>query len=148
MKIDKSYIRTSGSVKIRGQLSVLMCSAFTVLSLVTQSHPTLWVSMDCNPPVCSVHGDSPGGNTGVGGHALLQGIFRNQGLNTGLPHWGWSLGISLSYLPFITKTILFSLYFTTNTTIYSLILLLPSWKVLWSNFKRFWAVNIYDSLFI
>ena len=29
--------------------------------------------------------DSPGKNTGVGGHALLQGIFPNQGSNLGLP---------------------------------------------------------------
>ena len=34
----------------------------------------------------SVHGDSPGQNTGVGGHFLLQGIFPSQGLNSGLPH--------------------------------------------------------------
>ena len=34
----------------------------------------------------SVHGDSPGKNTGVGCHALLQGIFPTQGLNRGLPH--------------------------------------------------------------
>ena len=30
--------------------------------------------------------DSPGKNTGVGCHALLQGIFPTQGLNPGLPH--------------------------------------------------------------
>ena len=29
--------------------------------------------MDCSPPGSSVHGDSPGKNTGVGFHALLQG---------------------------------------------------------------------------
>ena len=29
----------------------------------------------------SVHWDSPGKNTGVGSHALLQGIFPTQGLN-------------------------------------------------------------------
>ena len=31
--------------------------------------------MDCSPPGSSVHGDSPGKNTGVGSHSLLQGIF-------------------------------------------------------------------------
>ena len=31
--------------------------------------------MDCSPPGSSVHGDSPGKSTGVGCHALLQGIF-------------------------------------------------------------------------
>ena len=37
--------------------------------------------MDCSPPGSSVPGDSPGKNTGVGCHALLQGIFLTQGLN-------------------------------------------------------------------
>ena len=40
--------------------------------------------MDCSPPGPSVHGDSPGKNTGVGSHFLLQGIFLTQGLNPGL----------------------------------------------------------------
>ena len=34
--------------------------------------------MDRSPPGSSVHGDSPGKNTGVGCHALLQGIFQTQ----------------------------------------------------------------------
>ena len=40
--------------------------------------------MDCSPPDSSVHGESPGKNTGVGCHALLHGIFPTQGLNPGL----------------------------------------------------------------
>ena len=35
--------------------------------------------MACRPPVSSVHGDSPGKNTGVGCHAILQGILLTQG---------------------------------------------------------------------
>ena len=35
--------------------------------------------------------DSPGKNTGVGCHALLQGIFPTQGSNPGLPHPRWIL---------------------------------------------------------
>ena len=35
----------------------------------------------------SVHGDSPGKNTGVGCHALLQGDLPTQGLNPGLQHY-------------------------------------------------------------
>ena len=31
--------------------------------------------------------DSPGKNTGVGCHALLQEIFPTQGWNPGLPHY-------------------------------------------------------------
>ena len=54
--------------------------------LVAQLCLTLFDPMDCSPPGSSVHGDSPGKNTGVGGHALLQGIFPTQGLNPGLPH--------------------------------------------------------------
>ena len=46
--------------------------------------------MDCRAPGSSVHGDSPGKNTGVGCHALLQRIFPTQGLNPRylyLLHW-------------------------------------------------------------
>ena len=46
-----------------------------------QSRLTLRYPMDCSPPGSSVHGDSPGKKTGVGCHALLQGIFLTQGLN-------------------------------------------------------------------
>ena len=42
--------------------------------------------MDCSPPGSSVHGDSPGKNTGVGCHALLQVIFPTQRSNPDLPH--------------------------------------------------------------
>ena len=37
--------------------------------------------MDCSPPGFSVHGESPGKNTGVDCHTLFQGIFPTQGLN-------------------------------------------------------------------
>jgi len=57
-----------------------------VLCLLTQSCPTLCDPMDCSPPGSSVHGDSSGKNTGVGCHALLQGIFPTQRLNPGLLH--------------------------------------------------------------
>ena len=36
--------------------------------------------MGCSPPCSSVHGDSPGKNTGVCCHALLQGIFPHPGI--------------------------------------------------------------------
>ena len=57
-----------------------------VLCLVVQSRPTLCDPIDCSLPGTSVHGDSPGKDTGVGCHALLQGIFPTQGLNPGLQH--------------------------------------------------------------
>ena len=55
--------------------------------LVAWSCPTLCDTMDCSPSGSSVHGDSPGKNTGVGCHSLLQGIFPPQGWNSGLLHY-------------------------------------------------------------
>ena len=52
-----------------------------------QLWPTLCDPMECSPPGSSVHGDSPGKNTGVGCHFLLQRIFPTQGLNPCLLHW-------------------------------------------------------------
>ena len=46
-----------------------------------KSCPTLYDPMDCSQPGSSVHGDSPGKNTGVGCHFLLQGIFPTEGSN-------------------------------------------------------------------
>ena len=57
-----------------------------VLCLVAQSCPTLQPHGLYSPPGSSVHGESPGKNTGVGCHALLQGILPTQGSNPGLPH--------------------------------------------------------------
>ena len=47
---------------------------------VTQSCLTLCDPVDCSPPGSSVQ-DSPGKDTGVGFHVLLQRIFPTQGLN-------------------------------------------------------------------
>ena len=57
-----------------------------VLCLVTQSCPKLRNPVDCSPSGPSVHGDSPGKNTGVGFHALLQRSFPTKGSNPGLLH--------------------------------------------------------------
>ena len=54
-----------------------------MLCLVAQLCLLLCEPVDCSPPGSSVHGDSPGKNTGVGCHALLQGIFPTQGSNPG-----------------------------------------------------------------
>jgi len=61
------------------------CESWTVEKVeseVAQSCLTL-----CNPslPGCSVLEDSPGKNTGVDSHSLLQGIFPTQGSNPGPP---------------------------------------------------------------
>ena len=56
--------------------------------LVAQSCPTRCDPVDCSPTGFSVHGIlcpwNSLGNTGVGCHASLQGIFPPQGLNQGL----------------------------------------------------------------
>ena len=54
--------------------------------LVFQSCPTLCNTMDCSPPGSSVHGILQTKSTGVGFHALLQGIFPTRGLNPCLQH--------------------------------------------------------------
>ena len=61
------------------------------LCLVAQLYPTLCDPMNCSPlppPSFSVHGDSPGKNTGVGCH---QGIFPIQSSNPGLRRCRWVL---------------------------------------------------------
>ena len=58
----------------------------TITCEVAQLCPTICNPMDCRPSGSSAHGDSPGKNTGVGCHALLQGIFSTQGSNPGFPH--------------------------------------------------------------
>ena len=49
-----------------------------------QSCLTLWDPMNCSPPGSPVHGDSPGKNTRVGCHSLLQRVFPIQGWNLSL----------------------------------------------------------------
>ena len=68
------------------------------------SHVWLRDPMDCSPPGSSLHREecSPGKNTGVGCHALLQGIFPTQGSNSRLLqvlHWQvGSLPVGTKYL--------------------------------------------------
>ena len=71
-------------------LHLVLCGLL-LLCLVAQSCPTLCDPMYCSPPSSSVHGDSPGKNTRVGCHAVLQGIFLTQGWNPGLPYCRWIL---------------------------------------------------------
>ena len=67
-------------------INTLKSSAFvSLLCLIAQLCLTLCDPMDCSLPGSSVHEDSPGKNTGVGCHALLQGIFPTQGSNPGYP---------------------------------------------------------------
>ena len=80
------------------------------MCLVAQSCLTLFDPMNCNLPGSSVPGDFIGKNTGVGCHALLQGIFPTQGSNPGLPHCRWILyHLSYPYMPYDTYSSLFDL---------------------------------------
>ena len=64
---------------------VCVCMCVHTCAQLLQSCLTLCDPMDCSPLGSSVHGD-----TGVGWHALLQGIFLTQGSNPRLLcllHW-------------------------------------------------------------
>ena len=60
-----------------------------MLGLVTQHVWLFLTTWTCSLPGSSVHGDSPGKNTVVGCHALLQEIFPIQRSHPGLPHSRW-----------------------------------------------------------
>ena len=84
-----------------------------MLCLVTQS----------SPPGSSVPGDSPGNNTEMGCHGLLQGIFPTQGQHPGLPHFRqisyfffFSLGLGFFFF--------FNFYFIFK--LHNIILVLPN----------------------
>ena len=66
-----------------------------ILCLVAQLCLTLCDPMDCSPPG-SCPWDSPGTNTGVVCHALLQGSLPNPELNPGLSHC-WKILYHLSH---------------------------------------------------
>ena len=73
-----------------GEACIYIC-LHAVLCLAAQSCLIFCDPMDCSLPGSSVYGDSPGKNTGVGCHALLQGIFPTQVSKPGLPHCRWIL---------------------------------------------------------
>ena len=96
-----------------------------VLCLVTQSFLTLCDPVDCGPPSSSVHGDSPGKNTEVGCHAVLQGIFPTQVSRTAsgfftiwapreaLVTYRWILFILL-FSSLLSYTVILSTHFLTH----------------------------------
>ena len=79
------------SIKLVKQKVSVLISLFSYMRLVAQSCPTLCDSMACSQPGSSVPGDSPGKNTRVGCHALLQRIFPIQGFKPGLLYCRWIL---------------------------------------------------------
>ena len=81
INIYSLFFRFSSHIGYHRLLRTVPC--FLSHSVVSDS-VTSWTV--CSPPGSSVHGDSPGKNTRVGCHALLQGIFPTQGSNPGLLH--------------------------------------------------------------
>ena len=63
-----------------------LCHFYFCGCLVTELCLTLCDTMDSSAPGSSVHGNSPGKNTRVVCHAILQGMFLILHLNPGLPH--------------------------------------------------------------
>ena len=101
--------------------------SFGFLSCMHAKSPQLCLTlcnpMDCSLPGSSVHGDSPGKNSGVGCCFLLQGIFPTLGSNPCLLcllHWqvappgflGFLVcnveGLKFSEVPFVTDVPSFS----------------------------------------
>ena len=80
--IPPHYVRFFHSLPFPSLCQCLCCAVLSAQSCLTLCDP-----MDCSPLGSSVHGDSPGKDTGVGCHVLLQGIFPTQGSNPYLPHY-------------------------------------------------------------
>ena len=87
-------------------------------------------------PDSFVHGDSPGKNIGVGGHALLPGIFPTQGLNPGLPHCQWIL---------YTSILLVGNFNSTNTKRKAILLCFNRTRFIWKCFI-FIVWHLWDDL--
>ena len=67
-------------------LTYFQNSTFIMCAVHSQWCLTLCDPMDWSLLGSCVHRDSPGKNTGVGCHALLERIFLTQGSNPGFPH--------------------------------------------------------------
>ena len=66
---------------LNGLIEIYMCACLLSHSVMSDSE-TLWIA----PSRLLCPWDPPGKNTGVGCHALLQGLFLTQGLNPCLLH--------------------------------------------------------------
>ena len=73
--------------KLTGLLRVSLCSSMLCWVVVSRSVVSNSLRPhDCCPLGSSVHGDSPGKNTGVSSLSLFQRIFPTQGSNPDIPH--------------------------------------------------------------
>ena len=94
---NRRRMMKSCSIKVNFRIYFqLLCFEFKVLPLsgkvsvtlscrtLLQPHGLLWCTEESTRLLCLWN--SPGKNTGVGCHSLLQGIFPTQGSNLGLLH--------------------------------------------------------------
>ena len=82
----KTFVSSQIPSWVLKQLNTAVCACVCVcVRTCAQLCPALFDSMDCSPSHSSLW-DSPGKNTGVGCHFLLQGIFLTQGSNPCLLH--------------------------------------------------------------
>ena len=86
--------------------------------LVTNICLTLCDPMDCSPTRLFSPWDFPGNNTGVGCHALLQGIFPTQGSNLGLLHCRWILYCLSHQVRYLKRSIYIYTYIYTHIHMY------------------------------
>ena len=94
LRCEKRVVHLSISVP---HCILVSCSPkYLLYVLVTQLCLTLWFH-GLSPTRLLCPWNSPGKNTGIGCHALLQGIFPTQGSSPGLLHCGQILSC-LSYL--------------------------------------------------
>ena len=91
---DWTELKTSGWNLCNCIPTIVPTNVFSIVAyfISNSTHkPLCWALLSCSVVSCSpsgssVHGDSPGKNTGVDCHALLQGIFLTQESNWGLLH--------------------------------------------------------------
>ena len=87
---SNSLKRYSKAVGMMGHQIIIDPHFHESESEVAQSCPTLWDPVDCSLPGSSIHGILKARITGVGCHALFQGIFLTQESNLlllCLLHW-------------------------------------------------------------
>ena len=97
--MDLILLTTDHSCQKRKITQIDIMMHMCVCAELLQSCLTLCDPMDCSTPSSSVHGDSPGKNTGVGCHVLLQGIFPTQESNQCLLWLSYGQANSLPVAP-------------------------------------------------
>ena len=120
-------------------------------SLVTQSCLPLCGPTDRSLPVSSVHGDSPGRNTGEGCHAIFQGIFwPRQGSIPSLLHCRWILYQRVAREALVhCKISVYASCLSLHTfhTCFNLFFLYMVLKTIFISFQKMTVVFLIDSMF-